>query len=205
MSMSKFQEKDLPKPDKSTLSRNKKLKSDSERFHDVTDQLVKDILSDNENQNTAKSDKKVNKILTKYLKQTNQNEEYVKYSIEDLDKMLGTFWFAVSPEKEGSQHYSVSTLHHIRYGIKRLLQGSGREFDITTDPQFANSQRLFKEACKELKRKGYGHVKHTEAIKPSGKHLHLHIKITLTLKDIFPNNYCIEYLNISTQSLILPT
>ena len=185
MSLSKFQEKDLTKSDKSRLSRNKKLKSDNERFCEVNESIVKDILSDNENQNTAKSDKKVHKILTKYLKSTQQNENYEHYSIEQLDKMLGTFWFAASREKEGCDHYTVSSLHHIRYGIKRLLQQSGCEFDITSDPRFSNSQRLFKEACKELKRKGFGHVKHTDAIKPSGKHLHFTLDLAQYLITLF--------------------
>ena len=83
--------------------------------------------------------------------------------------MLSVFWFAVSPEKEGATHYSVSSLHHIRYAIKRILQANGRDFDYTVDPKFSKSQRMFKEACKELKRKGFGHVKHTDEIKPKGR------------------------------------
>ena len=169
MSLSKLQGDVDKQMDKSHLSRSKKVKSDCDRFRVLDDSTIKNILSDNENVNTQKSEKKVNKIIVKYLKQTNQDKNYTKYSIEDLDKMLGCFWFAASPEKEGSDHYTILSLHHIYYAIKRLLQNSGREFDITSDPQFANSQKLFKEACKELKRKGYGHVKHTNAIKPSGR------------------------------------
>ena len=170
MSLSKFDINEGMKLDRSRLSRSKKAtKSDNEHFRLVNDDTVKEILSGNENANTAKSEKKVDKILVKYLKETNQDEKFAQYSIEDLDKMLGCFWFATSPEKQGSDHYTVSSLHHIRYAIKRILQNAGHEFDITTDPRFSTSQRLFKEACKELKRKGYGHVKHTNAIKPTGR------------------------------------
>ena len=52
---------------------------------------------------------------------------------------VGPFWFAVSPEKEGSNHYIVSNLHHIRNTIKRILQNLSREFDVTTDQKFSNS------------------------------------------------------------------
>ena len=45
----------------------------------------------------AKSDKKVDKIFTNYLKQINREGDYCQYSIEDLDKTLSTFWFTVSP------------------------------------------------------------------------------------------------------------
>ena len=168
MSLSKLQDEFPAKNDKARLSRKKGTKSDSERFRQVNNTLLQGIMNDNENKNTAKSERKVDKILVKYLQQNGKSEEYTKYSVENLDRMLGEFWFAASPEKEGCDHYTVSSLHHIRYAIKRILQNAGREFDITTDPKFANSQRLFKEACKELKRKGFGHVKHTDAIKPSG-------------------------------------
>ena len=157
---------------KSRLTRRKK-KDESERFRQVNIQLLEGILMDNKNKNTAKSEKKVHKILVKYLEQTQQDIDYCKYTVEELDKMLASFWFTVSPEKEGTDHYTVSSLHHIRYAIKRLLQNSGKEFDITTDSKFSHSQCLFKEACKELKRKGYGHVRYTDAIKLFSKNLHL--------------------------------
>ena len=117
--------------------------------------------------------------------------------------MLASFWFAVAPEKEGLQHYTVSSLHHICYAIKRLLQNSAREFDITTDPKFANSQRYFKEACKELKRKGFGHVKHTDAIKLPGKNLHFQPKIPPTSDTNFTKNSLIDPLNFLHMCLIL--
>ena len=143
--------------------------------------------------------------MVKYLKQTNQNEDFTNYDIDHLDKMLGSFWFAMSPEKQGSEHYTVSSLHHIRYAIKRILQNSGKEYDITTDPRFSNSQRLFKEACKELKRKGFGHVKHTDAIKASGKFLHWQAKIVATSNPSFTKKYSIPKLNILHKHFILKT
>ena len=70
--------------------------------------------------NTTKSDKEFDKILVKNLQQTNQDEDYVTYS---LDKTLSRPWFAASPDKEGSEHCPVSTLHHIRYtGRERLIR-----------------------------------------------------------------------------------
>ena len=47
------------------------------------------------NNNTTKSDKKCEKIFMKYLKSTGNDIKYWLYDPEDLDKQLGTFWFAV--------------------------------------------------------------------------------------------------------------
>ena len=83
--------------------------------------------------------------------------DYTKYSIQEMDTMLGDFWFAVAPQK--GEHYTVSSMHHIRYGIKRLMQSAGQTYDLTTDPRFSSSQVRFTEACKELKKKGFGPCK----------------------------------------------
>ena len=151
-----------------SISKGKKNRMKEERFRQVDKQKISDILGDNTNQNTEKSERKDNKILVSYLKQVKKNENYAEYSVEEMDDMLSVFWFAVAPQKEGSEHYSVSSLHHIRYGIKRLLQNNGKTYDITVDPHFAKSQKMFKEACKELKRKGFGHVRHTDEVLPTG-------------------------------------
>ena len=73
MSLSEFNKNKTPKQDKSHLSRSKKVKGT--RFREVNKSLIRNILSDNENTNTAKSKKKVDKILTKYLQQSKQNEK----------------------------------------------------------------------------------------------------------------------------------
>ena len=74
------------------------------------------------------------------------SERYEDFTVGELEDMLSIFWFAVLPQKEGAEHYSVSSLHHIWYAIKRLLQNKGKTFDITTDPCFAKSQKMFQEA-----------------------------------------------------------
>ena len=169
MSLSKIAPKmDVKPTNRLSLPKTNRVKTKEERFRPVNEETIAGILGDNENKNTVRSEKKVDKILNNYMQQINKEGNYWEYSVEDLDKLLGTFWFAVSPQKEGSDHYTVSTMHHIRYAIKRILQNKGRQFDITTDPKFAHSQHMFKESCKELKRKGFGHVRRTDDILPSG-------------------------------------
>ena len=72
----------------------------------VNEEAINAILNDNENSNTTKSDKKVNKIFNTYLQQINEGE-YYDYSTKELDKTLATFWFAISPQKEGSEHNTL--------------------------------------------------------------------------------------------------
>ena len=62
-------------------------------------------------------------------------------------------------------YYRVQSLHHIRYGINRIFKEKGREFDIISDPRFVKSQDLFEDACRRLKKFGYGHVTHYPEIK----------------------------------------
>ena len=170
MSLSKIAPQPLTKPkNRLSLSKGKATKSDESRFRPVNEHMIAGILGDNENKNTVKSEKKVDRIFIKYLNQINKPENYWNFTIKELDKTLATFCFAGAPQKEGSDHYTMSSLHHIRYALKRILQGKGCEFDITTDPRFTHSQHMFKEACKELKRKGFGHIKRTEDINPSGR------------------------------------
>ena len=84
--------------------------------------------------NTMKSNDKCAKILTMYLKSKGLDLAYEKYDIETLDKVLGKFWFEV--RQANKKYYRVQSLHHIRYGINRLLKEKGREFDIISDPHF---------------------------------------------------------------------
>ena len=116
--------------------------------------------------NTVKSDAKCERILIAYLKQTHQSEDYISYSEVQLDKILGNFWFAARNQK--GDYYSVSSLKHIRYALKRILFKK-KKIDILSHPDFADSRLKFSDACRELKIKGFGSVKHTKEIKPHGK------------------------------------
>ena len=95
-------------------------------------------------------------------------EDYWNYTNKDLNEVLGKFWFAAHNQK--GDHYKVTSLKHIRYALKRILQRKNK-IDILTHPNFSESQKLFKDACHELKKKGYGSIEHTEEIKPTGMYI----------------------------------
>ena len=65
------------------------------------------------------------------------NEKYWEYSNQESDNILGKFWFAAAPQKkEKGEHYSLATLRHIWYALKRLLYKNGKKVDILTHPDF---------------------------------------------------------------------
>ena len=139
------------------------------RFRELSDEQLSDIQEDLDPKNTVKSDAKCECILVAYLKQLQMSEIYWEYENSDLDKLLGKFWFAARNQK--GDYYSVSSLKHIRYALKRILFKK-KKIDILSHPDYADSRLKFNDACRELKIKGYGSVKHTPEIKPHGKHLH---------------------------------
>ena len=85
-------------------------------FREFSDEQLQDLQEDLDPANTIKSDAKCERILIAYLKQIGKSVTYLKYSHEELNKVLGKFWFAATPTK--GQHYTVSSLKHIRYALK---------------------------------------------------------------------------------------
>ena len=86
-------------------------------------------------------------------------EDYCNYTNKDLNEVLEKFWFAAHNQK--GDHYKVTSLKHIRYALKRILQRKNK----------SESQKLFKDACHELKKKDYGSIEHTEEIKPTSMYI----------------------------------
>ena len=98
------------------------------RFRIMDDSELKTLQDELDPVNTVKSDLKCERIFTSYLQAIKMNEKYWKYSNQELDNILGKFWFAAVPQKkEKGEHYSLATLKHIRYVLKRLLYKNGKK------------------------------------------------------------------------------
>ncbi len=108
--------------------------------------------------NILKSEKNADTIFTKYLEEQDGivNHDYWVYPDEELDKILVKFWFSL--RKPSGQKYSMSTLQNIKNALNRQLQCKGHFLDISKDLCYVNSQWAFKDACKELKSEGFGHI-----------------------------------------------
>ena len=136
---------------------------------------------------TVRSNKNANSIMLKYLEECGyENTDYLTYPVEDLNKVLSKFWFSVrkqkptpkkgdagtSIEKEDTDDdllYSKATLENIRHALNRNLQEAGRNIDIITDHEFIESNKSYKDACKELKAKGKAVVNSYPEINHAGE------------------------------------
>ena len=161
MSLSKFRKNYIDSDSDSDFETAPK----SKQFREFSDDQICTLQDDLDPANTVKSDAKWERILSAYLEQIGKNVNYLDYSNEELNSMLGKFWFTARPKK--GEHYTVSSLKHIRYALKRIVFKK-KKIGIITNPFFTESELLFKEACRELKKKSFGSIKHMEEIKSSG-------------------------------------
>ena len=110
--------------------------------------------------NTRKSNKAADNVLKNYLREKGySNVDYVHYPKQNFNDILKNFWFEVRQKKRNKdtnapEMYSKATLQNIRHAINRNLQDNGKNYDITTDPEFTESEKAYKSACKELKKFG---------------------------------------------------
>ena len=70
------------------------------RFRIMNDSELKTLQDELDPVNTVKSDQKCERIFTSYLQAIKMNEKYWEYSDEELDTILGKFWFAAAPQKK---------------------------------------------------------------------------------------------------------
>ena len=65
--------------------------------------------------------------------------------------------------------YSLASLSNARNTLTRELHEHGRLIDLTSDPRYIGSRKVFDDASKELKTVGKAAVKSFPEIKHSGK------------------------------------
>ena len=68
-------------------------------------------------------------------------EDYWNYTNNDLNEVLEKFWFAAHNQK--GDHYKVTSLKHIRYALKRILQRKNKIY-ILTHPNFSKAKNSSK-------------------------------------------------------------
>lgn len=141
------------------------------RFDELSDEELERTREDVQKKNTLKSDKNAHKLFIEYLEQrwaeqVNHNYNYWTYEPSLLDKIFCKLWFEV--RQQNGERYTINSIRNLRYAINRNLKKRGAEFDITKTECFTKSQESFEDACRLLKKLGFGHVKHYDEIKPSG-------------------------------------
>ena len=168
----------------------------TKRMKHLSDEEIATKLGKYTPKSTERSNKNAHSIMVKYLEECNyENTDYLHYSVEELNKILCKFWFAIRKQKKPSKTdkvsnincdteaedslaseenddellYSKATLENIRHALNRNLQESGRHIDIITDHDFIECNKAYKDACKELKAKGKAVVKSYPEIVHAGK------------------------------------
>lgn len=136
------------------------------RFQHHTKEQVKKKQKDLENKNTTANETKAVRAFCAFLEETGaESTDFFKYSDEQLDEQLASFYFSARKEKDGDM-YKISSLENMRYSLNRALKKSGRCIDITKREctAFTKSISAFEDAKKELKEAGKGWTKNTKFI-----------------------------------------
>ena len=95
MSLSKFRKNYIDSDSDSDFETAPK----SKQFREFSDDQICTLQDDSDPANTVKSDAKCERILSAYLEQIGKNVNYLDYSNEELNSMLGKFWFTARPKK----------------------------------------------------------------------------------------------------------
>ena len=120
-----------------------------------------------------KSNRNANNIFKNYLQECGyESTDYVHYPEDDLYHILMKFWFSVHKKKKDNSEgpaelFSKKSQQNFRHALNKNLCDAGRKVDIKKDPRFVDSQKAYKDACKELKAeeravvKSYTEISHT--------------------------------------------
>lgn len=123
-----------------------------------------------QNQNSIAAEKKAERAFRDFLAECDELEStnFYTFETEKLDKYLRKFYFGARQKKDPTKKYSVSSLEQMRNSLNRALKKFGHKFDITKSEEFSCSIEAFKDACKELKAEGYGHINSHKSMTTAG-------------------------------------
>ena len=145
--------------------------SDSNQFTTTTDAEREQIIKERSAQNTRNSTKTWISLFNKYVTLCKLGNNIDDISTEDLPTVLERFFSEVNkpnkacnaePNKPPSP-YKNSSMRVIRAGINRHVKET-RGIDIMSDKRFIKTQNFFQGLMKKNKSRGYGSIKHKEAI-----------------------------------------
>ena len=141
---------------------------------DITDDILVKKCLKVQKKNTKKNDKAVECQFREYLAPKDcDHTRFWGYDKATLNDHLSKFYFAVRQIKldettNKPKKYHVQSMKTMCYALNRVLQENGVNFDNMTDPALRKSHPAFSDCCKELKDEGFGFVKPTDEIVPTG-------------------------------------
>lgn len=126
------------------------------RFADVTNEKLLEMSKNKYSQSTNKCTKFSITCFKQYLSEIRSDVELDALSKSDLADFLCKFYLALKNEK--GESYKLSSLNQIKYSIRRYFLN--KKIDITSDPEFAEANVVFKNVAADTKKMGFATVEH---------------------------------------------
>ena len=132
------------------------------RFGTLDDDEIDILVDGKDSLATKNAIKQSVKLLRDFLQGKGMSIEFELLSVEDLCKVLCSFW--ANARRVDGTSYKKKTLQKVKFGLKRFM--SERGIDIEDPVAFKKSSDVFKAISCDLKRRGYGNVDHKVPIGP---------------------------------------
>ncbi|XP_068702571.1 uncharacterized protein [Montipora foliosa] len=131
------------------------------RFGETSEEDIQRLLEHRScSENTWRATKNAVKILRDYMEEKSMDVNFENLDKQALNDLLRKFY--VEARKKNGDYYKSSALGSIRFGIHRYLQSQQRNIDIRNDPEFTESNKVFKAQVIKLNKQGKGEVNRSD-------------------------------------------
>lgn len=131
------------------------------RFGETSEEDIQKLLEHRScSENTWRATKNAVKILRDYMEEKSMDVNFENLDKQSLNDLLRKFY--VEARKKNGDYYKSSALGSIRFGIHRYLQSQQRNIDIRNDPEFTESNKVFKAQVIKLNKQGKGEVNRSD-------------------------------------------
>jgi len=139
-------------------------------------------LNEKDSLSTKRATKGALMCLQQYLLATNREIDMERYCSSELQLSAMLVNFYADARKKNGEHYKLSALKSIRFGLARHFN-SEHGIDIIKDPTatFKRANEVFHAVCVGLKRAGLGKVDHTPPLEENDLK-HIYCSTTMSTK-----------------------
>ena len=130
-------------------------------FVDITEDNISELMKSKDSKSTQRAVTRSTKLFRDFLIQKNEPEEFETYTKQKLDEMLRLFYASI--RKKDGEMMKKSSVNLLKYGLAKHLKETA-QIDINIDPVCASSKGVFSAVLTDMKKKGFGAVKHKPAI-----------------------------------------
>ena len=131
-----------------------------ERFASLNFEEIEKIAHEKDSANTHRSTEMAYNVFKNYCEE--KNIQIDTSNKKELDNYLCKFY--LEARKQNGDFYTKTSLKTIRFGLQRKVKQLDDTIDIIGDPSFSKCNNMFQAQLVQLKKKGYGKVKHKQPI-----------------------------------------